>query len=450
MQPNNYMLNLPNPTAEVMNGLKMRMGLDQIHAEQQQRAMAQEQYQQKQDQAAQLRADLTKTSQDPTPDNITRLMLKHPTLAKNLQIPFANLNDKQKQAKQSQMAEVYASLQSGDTQTAQNLLNEYSKAHENAGDPAGAKRLQDLAQVVKLHPNTAATSVGTVLASMMGPHNFAASMKALNAPPPGELTAKDKFDAGYNPTTGKPLKTLEDTADLIAHYKLNPPTGRAAASKDARLLMSEVKRINPQFSAQDWFKQKKAVMDFGSGKQGNTVRSLNVGVQHLDLLDNLASGMSSHDTRLVNKVQNAWRTQFGSPLSTNFDAAKTIVADEIAKAVIGGPTAEKDREELAKVLDKAGSWDQIKGVVHTLEGLMAGQLSGLRDQYKSSTGRSEDTFNAALDPRTMKVLRDVQGRFDQGNISDTNQVTIQGKTYTRPQNMSDADWAAYKASHGPQ
>lgn len=139
----------------------------------------------------------------------------------------------------------------------------------------------------------------------------------------------------------------------------------------------------------DFAGNKKATLDFTTGKAGNTVRSLNVAVQHLNTLDGLSDALNNGNLTLLNKAANVWKTQTGQTGPTNFEAAKKIVADEVVKAIVGSGGGVADREEAAKTINAASSPPQLKGVIAQYKQLMAGQLEGLRQQYKASTGKDD-------------------------------------------------------------
>jgi hypothetical protein len=166
--------------------------------------------------------------------------------------------------------------------------------------------------------------------------------------------------------------------------------------------MERVMQINPQYSAIDYATSKKAQSDFSVGKTGNIVRSLNVAVDHLDTLGQLADAMNNGNTQAINRVGNFVATQTGNPAPTNFAAAKKIVADEIVKAVVGAGGGVADREEAAKQISTASSPAQLKGVIKTYQKLMAGQLGGLQRQYETNTGRKD--FQRFLSETSKKEL----------------------------------------------
>ncbi len=158
--------------------------------------------------------------------------------------------------------------------------------------------------------------------------------------------------------------------------------------------------------------QTKATGDFATGQQGNTARSLNVSISHMNTLLDLGTALHNGDNNVVNDVKNRWESIFGDAAPTDFDSAKNIVADEIAKGIIGGNMTQQDREELSSNIRNARSPEQLKGTVKVFTSLLGGQLEGLRGQYERTTGRTD--FNQKfLSGATRKAL----GIADDGSVT---------------------------------
>jgi hypothetical protein len=203
---------------------------------------------------------------------------------------------------------------------------------------------------------------------------------------------------------------------FMAHGGKFPPTARSPALQNA-IMSAADDRMSAQGMSMDDLVRKgqnltaggKALTAFDTGKQGDTVRSLNVSVSHLETLRNLGNALQNGDVRAINAAKQRFAEEFGVAAPTNFDAAKAIVADEVAKGVIGGQSAQSDRETLAASLRRSGSPQAIDGAINTFQDLLGGQLRGLRQQYKSSTGR--DDFNQKLFPDTLNVLDPPMGKL---------------------------------------
>lgn len=212
---------------------------------------------------------------------------------------------------------------------------------------------------------------------------------------------------------------LTDPGDLsyiksIANYRVRPASaGRNPAIRKAQI--EAALTINPDYQEAKFDQAAKALRDFGTGKQGDIARSLDVSVAHLDTLRELGDALDNGDITLINAAKQAFAEQFGVPAPTNFDAAKSIVADEVAKGVIGGQTAQADRETLAASLRKSGGPKVINGAINTFQSLLGGQLGGLRNQYKRTTG-ANDFDESFMSERTRKVLGGTSDEKSSGGI----------------------------------
>lgn len=208
----------------------------------------------------------------------------------------------------------------------------------------------------------------------------------------------------------------------IGDYRQAPPANRA--TKEGIALMTMVNQYNPSYDATQYGSKVKARNDFTTGKNGNTVRSLNVAVQHLDQLGQLSDAMANGDIQAVNKIANIFATQTGQPAPSNFNAAKQIVGDEIVKAIVGSGGGVSDREEAAHNISAASSPQQLAGVIKTYQGLLGGQLKGLKQQYEKSTGLND--FEDYLAPET-------RTRLEKNSQADAAPVTktISGKAYVQ-------------------
>ena len=197
---------------------------------------------------------------------------------------------------------------------------------------------------------------------------------------------------------------VENAAQMIASGQIKPLSGFAMRSPYGQSVMSRVKELNPDYRAGDVESSIKATKDFATGKNGNTVRSLNVAVSHLDNLGELSDALNNNDINLFNKLGNAYAQQTGNPIPTSFNAAKKIVADEIVKGIVGSGGGVSDREEAANTINAANSPAQLKGVIDTYKQLLGGQLSGLKQQYETTTGKKD--FNKFISPNTQKNIGD--------------------------------------------
>jgi predicted transcriptional regulator len=245
---------------------------------------------------------------------------------------------------------------------------------------------------------------------------------------------KEQAAAAKTAQQGLPLDSSK-TADLakqIAEYKAPMPTLSGFALRNPQSIAAisnlnkQVLALNPDFNQQFYSTAQKSRNAFTSGAQGNTVRSFNVLVNHLDTLQHLMNALNNGDVRAVNLASNEVARQFGVAPPTSFDAARRVVADEITKAVTGSAGALGDRQELQKNLSEGNSPAAMAGVIDTYKDLAGGQLYGLQQQYESGTQSKSFSQDLHLSPAAQALLQRAT------ETSDTSQAAGKPVTATGP------------------
>jgi len=173
-QPFDYSLNLPDPTERLFGAVKLTSGLDQIKSQRTDRE-SQLASQQK------LQQDLAQLSENPSPAALAQLMTRYPQMSEQFKRTYDVLDSEQQKARVNQASQVYAALESGQPDIAQNILEEQALAYRNSGMDKEAKTLEDLSKMVELSPETAATSTGLFLASAMGAEDFTETFTKLQS-----------------------------------------------------------------------------------------------------------------------------------------------------------------------------------------------------------------------------------------------------------------------------
>lgn len=223
------------------------------------------------------------------------------------------------------------------------------------------------------------------IASGKVPNNLPAEVRSMQ--PAGSPLARD--ESVLERVQKEDPKEGKQAANLIrglANYEILTSSLPAHSGVRARLI-ALTKEYDPTWDYSTEAMRVKAVKDFGTGQQGNAVRSLNVAIDHMDTLRKITDALDRGDFNRWNELSTAFQRQFGATLPTDFDAATSIVGDEIVKAVMGtGGGALADREEIKRNLSSARSRQQMTSVLDTYTKLMAGQLDGLRRQYETTTG----------------------------------------------------------------
>ncbi len=233
-----------------------------------------------------------------------------------------------------------------------------------------------------------------------------------------------------------PTQQLPGDRERLAHMliegKLDPksPMMRYIGPE----VLARANFLDPTFNMQSYPTQLKARQSFAPGGQYNkNIVALGTAAQHIDLLTQYANAMQNNDVPTLNKLSQLWQTQTGSPLPTNFDAIKSTVAAEIAKA--NGEASLGALDQIQAPLNKAGSPAQLLGAIQGFKGLLAGKANALRQEYTGSGLGSSDEFNT-------KYFGNMPGA--QFMTQPVSQVTQQ--TQQAPQAAIDA----LKANNTPQ
>lgn len=166
--------NLQSPQAAILEGLKTG---DAIQASQ----LAQIEAKKAALLKEQMTADLQTLAMNPTADAIGKMSIKYPQLSENFKRSFDILEPAQKQAKLDNASQVYAAVQSGKPDIAQDILLKQAAAYRNSGDEKEAKAAETWAAMAKDHPDTFKTTAGLMLSSALGPEKFAATYGALGS-----------------------------------------------------------------------------------------------------------------------------------------------------------------------------------------------------------------------------------------------------------------------------
>jgi hypothetical protein len=180
-------------------------------------------------------------------------------------------------------------------------------------------------------------------------------------------------------------KSLAGQVSAILEHRAAPPAGNSARSSQ---LMQIVQAADPTYDAQQYKTKQGVETAFTAGVPSRTIKAINVADDHLKVLNSTIDALNNGDVRLLNQLGNAVSTQMGVPAPTDFNAVKGIVADELAKAVIGGVGALGDRKSIADTINAASSPAALRSVISRYQQLMEGQRTGLADQYKSGGGNS--------------------------------------------------------------
>lgn len=216
-----------------------------------------------------------------------------------------------------------------------------------------------------------------------------ATSRANNA----DTIKKDLQVAGLSNDGSGVNPNVEQMAQAIAAGRAAPITGFALAKPQGQTVMRRVFEINPSYDETTYGAKAKAARDFTSGPQGNALRSVQTANAHLDQMNELADALNNGNVPVVNMIANRFAKETGNPAPTNFDAVKSIIGQEVVKAIVAGGGTGGERDEAAAAFSNAKSPAQLKGVIQHYRMVMGAQEANLLAQ-RDAAGLPRSTLPA--------------------------------------------------------
>jgi hypothetical protein len=182
--------------------------------------------------------------------------------------------------------------------------------------------------------------------------------------------------AGFNPDGSIPQQGRMDVK-AVAEYRTPPPNDRSPVTQ---AFMRQVMEVNPNYDSTLFDKKKAVQVAYGSGPQGDMLRSNDVAREHIAQLRPMIDALNNGDYTHFNSWANYLASSQGKSAATSFEAAKNILADEIMKSVVPGGGGEGERQRVGDALAAANSPKQLYQVLDTYEKQMAAARAGLIKQ----------------------------------------------------------------------
>ncbi len=214
---------------------------------------------------------------------------------------------------------------------------------------------------------------------------------------PGAAGANEPLDPNAIAFAGY---MLYKTGKMAALGMRSGPARSAVLANAANLSQQEAAGqniSNPGFdqaiaNGQDYTAGQRALNSFAGGPLGNQPRAINNVVGHLQLMEQLFTGLQNGDVQIANKLGAQWKKQFGSPVPTDIQTAASFIGPEMTKILSNNGstgTAEERQEFSNTAANLANSPEQTSSAIGTLKGMLARQMTDLALQYHGATGRSD-------------------------------------------------------------
>jgi len=468
MQPINYATDVQSPFEAALGGFKIGAGVAEIEAAKQARVKAQA----TQTQLANLFKNPNATAADY--DRVVAFLPKDQAA-----IVTQGFERKTKEQQQNDLrmgAEVYSAIKSGNLPVAKQKLTDKANALRSSGREDEAKATEDSIQLIDLNPTGAQATIGLYMARLPGGTDFlnnadkVLSTIRLEAQAPAEL--RQKIAAAEKAESD--AKTAQATA-TSAIEKAKADAALAKAQADTAAIKLEYARTNEVLDVQTKGEQL-GLTRAQIGSALATTKKLGVETQKaaLELEALAATGgvdpakVFDQEEKLRKEYQSRTKVygELGSTYANIASSAKAQTGPGDIALITGfmkmlDPGSVVRETEFATARDTAGLYTRLENSLKKAENgqfLQENQRNefvSLAKQYLDSAQKKAGEDKKALGVVVKNYKLNPENVFGPETVAppetpSPNSVTVNGQTYTRPTNFTDAQWNAYKQSMGVQ
>jgi len=173
-QPFNYTFQQTDPFGSTMKGVETALGMASFVSKQR-AAEAEAKLKQAELQRAQeMQTELGALARNPnaTATDFTQMMIKYPSLSKDLEKSWGVLNAQQKENEVSYGSQILFALEGNKPDMAKEVINQRITALRNSGREDDAKKQEVLLGLIDTNPDVARTSTNLSLVAAMGPEKY--------------------------------------------------------------------------------------------------------------------------------------------------------------------------------------------------------------------------------------------------------------------------------------
>lgn len=298
--------NLPSPVQSFTQGLQGGQAVlqNQMAQIQMQRNMA-------------LQQALMKIGPNASPQDVAQLSVMFPEMSEQFKRSYDMLTPLQQQSRMNATIPIYTAVQNGRTDLAAQMLRDRATALDNSGNAQEAAQSRAMADMVEQHPDTAKLTMGTLLASTMGPDKFAQTFSDIDT----QRRADELQPSNVQKAQADAQKAQADAdvatgtvpAKLQAAILDNQNISSQIKSRLAQLALDRDKfRTDTQFRYAE-LARKPGAVDLSPGAEGlvnDSVQGATLSRQSASQLNDLANQFETADPRAIGAGFGEWAANF--------------------------------------------------------------------------------------------------------------------------------------------
>lgn len=415
MQPIDYMTQVRQPFQAALQGYAQGAAIRDDQQQQAALALQAQQQQQALLVQQQMLAEVDAISRNPaaTAKDYAALTMRYPQLREQAKQAWEMVGNERRAGVQEMLTRAYAATSSGRPDIAQNILRERATAMRNSGDEAGAKQMEQSADLIGQDPVQARYQIGTFLAGIMEPDKFAETFSKLG----GEARAQELQPTAVQKSVADANKAQSDAAKAATEAKFAESKAVAdlklsAAQIEKFAADTEIARMNSRIAA----------MNAQTAREGNTLKLKELQIK-------IEEAQQKRDAAVREKVATA--ESGAASIDNMLNTIERIKANKSLDDVVGsfegripavlGSAMDDEESDAIALIETLGS-QAFLAQIPNIKGM--GALSNAEgDKLQSalqnlSRAQSEKQFRANLDEARRLLLK---GRT---NIERSTGVTL--------------------------
>jgi hypothetical protein len=178
---------------------------------------------------------------------------------------------------------------------------------------------------------------------------------------------------------------MQKAVDMVGNAKMDLPTALMNFRRFPGQAITFLGALNdqyPNWSQATYGVSKQTMEYFTTGQGGNELNAFRTAISHADLLGQAAQALQNNDTKALNTVKNALKTQFGDPEPTNFNVIANAYTREVTKALAAGHITDSEVNTQGATMPQNAGPKQILGAVNAYKNLMASKAQQRMQQYE--------------------------------------------------------------------
>jgi hypothetical protein len=277
MQPFNYTLNTQNAGADAFQGgMERTAGLMATAADYQKSQQLANAQQIANEQAVKKQADFRSAAENPTYENVQKLMIQYPELSEQFKRSLDSMGEQRKQGILSGAFSVAQALEKNNPEAALKLVDNAIEAAKNSNDKENQFQFETTRDLILANPGAALLSLHGTLYAGLGGDKYAAARKSLGEDERAKELQPALVEEGRSKATSAAVKAKFAESDAAIELQKK--------GWDITKIQEDIKinKMNAQIAAMN---AQTSRMNAGTSAQGNTLKAQENALKLQEMID---------------------------------------------------------------------------------------------------------------------------------------------------------------------